>query len=137
MMANVFWKLAGCAIGATALIVASAQWASAEPARLGTRTNLRMGPGTNFGIVTTMPAGAVVNVIRCGPEWCNVTFAGRPGYVIARNLGGGAPPVVAGGPPPPPVVVVEPAPPMVVVGPRYGFYGPRYFYGPRWGWRRW
>jgi hypothetical protein len=134
-MTNIIWRIAGSAICATALIAASAHLADAAPARVGTRTNLRLGPGTNFGIAVTVPAGSLVDVIRCGPEWCNVRFAGRPGYMIGRNLGRVGPPV--GGPPR--VVVVEPAPPVVVVGPRYGYYGyygPRY-YGYRRGWGRW
>lgn len=135
-MANTFRKLAGAVTGALALIALSVQGADAAPARVGTNTNLRMGPGTNFGIVTTVPAGAIVDVIRCGVEWCNVIFAGRPGYMVARNLGRGGPPVVVGAPPR--VVVVEPEPPVVVLGPRYfgpRYYGPGYYYGPRW--RRW
>ena len=66
--------------------------AAAAPATVGTNTNLRQGPGTNFGVIMTVPGGSVVDVIRCGGEWCNVMADGRPGYMIARNLGlGGAP----------------------------------------------
>jgi len=57
------------------------------PATVGTNTNLRQGPGTNFGVIMTVPGGSVVEVVRCGGEWCNVMADGRPGYMIARNLG--------------------------------------------------
>jgi uncharacterized protein YraI len=126
---------------AAALVAVSAGWANAAPATVGTNTNLRQGPGTNFAVITTVPAGAVVDVIRCGGTWCNVMANGSPGYMIARNIGlGGAPVPVA--PPPGPVVV---GPPVVYgPGPYYGpgfygprFYGPGFYYGPRRYWRRW
>jgi uncharacterized protein YraI len=124
------WKLAGLAVTAALLAATPVDLASAAPARIGNNTNLRQGPGTNFGVITTAPAGSVVDVVRCGVEWCNVIFAGRPGYMIRRNLAMG--PAAPGR-----VVVVEPAPAVVIGGPYH--YGPRYYYGPRryWGWRRW
>jgi len=137
-MSKVTWGLAHRAICAAALIAASAELANAAPARVATNTNLRQGPGTNFGVIATAPAGSVVNVIRCGIEWCNVTWGGRPGYMIARNLGIGGPAPVRVVRPAPPVVVVEPTYPAYYYGGPY-YYEPRYFYGPRryWGWRRW
>ena len=133
---TVSWKFVRRAFCAAALTVIAADVASAAPARLATNTNLRLGPGTNFGVSATVPAGSVVDVIRCGAQWCNVLWRGRPGYMIARNLIG---------PGPGPAVAVAPAP--VVVGPPvyYGggpYWGPRYYYGPRiYGtrryWRRW
>ena len=72
----------------------------------------------------TVPGGSVVDVIRCGGEWCNVMADGRPGYMIARNLGLGGPA---------PVAVVRRAGGGRRTRPYYGYgpyYGPRY-YGPR------
>jgi hypothetical protein len=108
------------------------------------KVNLRGGPGTDSEIITTIPAGSAVRVADCS-EWCAVTWNGRSGYVIARNLGPGA--VRHAGAYPgqpgyedyelePPVVYGAPGyygPPAVVYGPAY--YGPR-VYGPGWGWRR-
>lgn len=133
-MTRLIWNFARGTIAAAALTALSAASASAAPATVGTNTNLRQGPGTNFGVIMTVPGGSVVDVIRCGAEWCNVMAGGRPGYMIARNLGGGAAPVaVVGGPP---VVVVGPGP-YYGYGPRR-FYGPGYgYYGPRRAWRRW
>jgi uncharacterized protein YraI len=124
------WTLVRHAVCAAALIVVSADLAAAAAARAASNTNLRLGPGTNFGIAATVPGGGVVNVIRCGGEWCNVIWRGQAGYMIARNLVRGAtivrrPVVVAQ-----PVVVAAP----VVVAP---VWGPRVYVGPRWGWRRW
>jgi uncharacterized protein YraI len=134
---TITWNLARAAICAAALVV-SVDAASAAPARVASNTNLRSGPGTNFGIITTVPGGAVVNVIRCTAAWCNVLWQGRPGYMIARNLGRRAPAVVVGAPAP--VVVV--GPPVYYgryyYGPGPYYWGPRFYYGPRWGrWRRW
>ena len=66
------------------------------PARAGTASvtatvNLRSGPGTDQEIVTTIPAGSTVRVSGCTGEWCEVTWNGRSGYAIARNLSIGAP----------------------------------------------
>jgi uncharacterized protein YraI len=133
-MTSPIWKFSRRTLCALALTLLAADAASAAPARLAVNTNLRLGPGLSFGIIRTLPAGSVVDVIRCGAEWCNVLFRGRPGYLVARNLTG------PGGPAPV-AVVAPPAPPVVVVGPPvyYGpYWGPRYYWGPRrYWWRRW
>jgi hypothetical protein len=133
------WKWSQRTICAVALTILAADIASAAPARLGVNTNLRLGPGLNFGVIRTLSAGSIVDVIRCGPEWCNVLFRGRPGYLVARNLAGGPArggpaPVAVVGPPPPPVVVVGPP---VYYGPGPYWWGPRYYWGPRRYWRGW
>jgi hypothetical protein len=140
-------KLAVCA-GALAL---SAEFAAASPARVASKVNLRLGPGTNYGVLASISGGSIVDVTNCAAEWCTVNWAGRVGYVIARNLGSGGPGPV-GGPYPPPPAVVGPPPTVVAeppyVGPGYGpYWGPGYSYwgpgfgfrGSRWGygWRRW
>lgn len=131
-MSRMTGNLARDALCAAALTMLSAGLAAAAPATVASNTNLRQGPGTNFGVIMTVPGGSVVDVIRCGGEWCNVMADGQPGYMIARNLGMGGPA---------PVAVVRP--PVVVVGPGpyYGYgpyYGPRrYWYGPRRYYRRW
>ena len=135
-MTGLVSNLARGALGAIALTAVSASLANAAPATVGTNTNLRQGPGTNFGVIMTVPGGSVVEVIRCGGEWCNVMADGRPGYMIARNLGLGGPAPVAVARPP--VVVVAPGP-YYGYGPYYGprYYGPGFYYGPRRYWRRW
>jgi Bacterial SH3 domain len=117
--------------------------------------NLRGGPGTDAEVITTIPAGSRVRVTDCSGEWCMVTWNGRSGFAIARNLdiGGArharsyrAPPGYAGGPPPGypdrPPAVYEAGPPVIYGAPAYYpppvvVYGPGYYYGPRYyGWRR-
>jgi Bacterial SH3 domain len=136
MMTGLISNLARGALCAVALTAVSASFANAAPATVGTNTNLRQGPGTGFGVIMTVPGGSVVEVIRCGGEWCNVMADGRPGYMIARNLGLGGPAPVAVVRPP--VVVVAPGP-YYGYGPYYGprYYGPGFYYGPRRYWRRW
>jgi uncharacterized protein YraI len=50
--------------------------------------NLRGGPGTDHPVVTTMPAGAEVEILQC-PEpgtWCELSFAGNVGWASANFL---------------------------------------------------
>jgi uncharacterized protein YraI len=110
--------------------------AAAEPSLVTSSVNLRQGPGTDFGITTTIPRGAIVEVVNCSGEWCTVHWRGTRGYAIARNLdlGAGGPAIVRAT-----RVYVEPAPVIVggpvYIGPRYG--GPRYYGGWGRGYRRW
>jgi uncharacterized protein YraI len=84
--------------------------------------NLRSGPGTNYGVIDVMPAGARVDVLSCTGAWCRVGFRGEVGFASASYLGRGAPIYAAA----PPVYV---APPPVV---SFGFA-----VGPRWHHRHW
>ena len=126
------------------------------PARSATVTatvNLRSGPGTDSDVIATIPAGSTVRVASCSDDWCEVTWDGRSGYAIARNLSLGAPqqagPYGPGprtgyaggyGPPPPAGYVAAALLGRLLAG-AYGptHYGPRVSYGPGWGWhrRRW
>src|SRR5215470_17702499 len=65
--------------------------ARARSAAVVASVNLRSGPGTDQEIITTIPAGSTVRVASCSGEWCEVTWNGRSGYAIARNLSMGAP----------------------------------------------
>jgi len=109
------------------------------PAVVGTNVNLRQGPGTNYTVITLVPAGSPVSVSGCQAGWCQVSFAGQNGYIIATAIAppGGPPrgavaegpiPVAPGAPPP---GYLPPPPP-----PYYYGYGP--YYGPAYRpyWRR-
>ncbi len=110
-----------------------------------TNVNLRRGPGTNYNVITLIPAGAAVVLGDCNGAWCQVTYQGQDGYVIATSLGQGGPPpprsAAAGYPPPPGYPPDYPAPVYVAPSPYYGpyyYYGYRpyyYGYGPYYGWR--
>lgn len=49
--------------------------------------NLRQGPGTNYGIVTTIPQGTPVTIEEdCNCKWIAVEYCGRIGYVSSKYL---------------------------------------------------
>src|SRR5437764_8137705 len=101
-----------------AAFIALAIPATAEAAYTDASVNLRTGPGTGYGIIVTLPAGAYVAVRFCQPSWCSVTASGYNGWIAASYIGGGRayypPPqpyvYQAYPPPPPPPVYVAPAP---------------------------
>ena len=77
--------------------------------------NMRRGPGTNYGVITSIPAGAPIEVVDCGGGWCQVAWNGYQGFSSRAYIDIGA---QAYGAAPP--VVVAPAP----------YYG-QYYHGPR------
>ena len=127
---------------AAAMLMALGAAASAKPFTLPSETNLRSAPGTTSDVVTLMPKGANIEVGDCDAGWCKVTYDGKEGFAIARNVG------LAPRPAPRrytreyyadddgPVVYEDPgyvpAPPPVYYGP-YPYGGP--YWGPGWGWR--
>lgn len=74
-------------ISAAAALVLSAGAASA--ATITNDLNLRSGPGTRYSVVTTMPAGARVDVLGCRGSWCRVEWRGRVGYASSSYLASG------------------------------------------------
>jgi len=141
------FSITACALTAIVLAAASAHNAAAAPAVVGTNVNLRQGPGTNYTAITLIPAGATVEVNGCNGQWCQVSFGGQNGYVIATSIGqgppGGAPPgappggpqAPPGAPPPPPgpngpVAVAPGAPPPGYYPPPPGYYAPPGYYYP-------
>lgn len=102
---------------------------AANAATITNDLNLRSGPGTRYSVVTTMPAGAYVDVLGCRGSWCRVDWRGRVGYAsrsyLARGRGYAAAPRVYYGPP----RSVYYGPPRTVFS--FGFNT-----GPRWHHRR-
>lgn len=49
---------------------------------------MRTGPGAQYSVITTVPAGAPIQVFEC-ENWCRVGFAGTYGYVSADYIAGG------------------------------------------------
>ena len=74
-----------------AVSLAFTQGANAAPGVAKGSVNLRAGPGTNYARIATIPAGAPVNVLRCG-RWCEVVYAGRKGWASAAYIARGAMP---------------------------------------------
>ena len=100
-------------------VVALAVPAAAEAAYTATSVNLRSGPGTDYGVILTLPAGAFVDVHYCQPSWCSVTASGYSGWVAASHIGGG-------GAYHPPAYVYQP--PQVYIAPRPYVYPAPYAY---------
>lgn len=50
--------------------------------------NLRVGPGTQYGVIDVIPAGYPVDVLGCldAYEWCDIEWDGLRGWVSARYL---------------------------------------------------
>ena len=101
------------------LLVGLAIPATANAAFTRDTVNLRTGPGTGYSVITTLPAGAFVNVGRCVPRWCRVATRGVVGWMSAAYIGAG-PRVYR-----PPVHVYRP----YVYAP-YPYYTPYYAYPP-------
>ena len=77
-------KMAGLA---GALLLAGAGLADgADAATVRSELNLRAGPGTDYGVVAVMPAGAEVDVRDCSGAWCRVAWGRAEGYVHADYL---------------------------------------------------
>jgi hypothetical protein len=121
------------------------------PAVTGTNVNLRQGPGTTYPVITLIPAGTPVSAGGCNAGWCQVSFQGQSGYIIATAIAppggpGGPPPGAVAGPPPgapppgyyPPGYYPPPPPYYYGYGPYYGgYYGGPYGRGGYYGHRRW
>jgi uncharacterized protein YraI len=77
---------------------------AAEAAYVTGSVNMRTGPGTQYAVILTIPAGSRVQVGGCS-SWCSVSYGGARGYVSASYISGGSagprPPVVYHRPPPP------------------------------------
>ncbi|MCS0504551.1 SH3 domain-containing protein [Ancylobacter mangrovi] len=69
--------------------------ADAWPATTRATSNVRGGPGTAYGMLGTLPAGAPVDVVSCANDWCRTQY----GYISAGLLQQSAPaPGYAGAP---------------------------------------
>jgi uncharacterized protein YraI len=68
-----------------ALLISSV--ASASPGVATGNVNMRSGPGTQYPVITTIPAGAPLEVFGC-QSWCQVGYAGTQGYVSGNYVSG-------------------------------------------------
>lgn len=75
--------LAGAALLAGAIVVGVSV---ADAATVRSELNLRAGPGTGYGVVAVMPAGAEVDVRGCSGAWCRVAWGSAEGYAHADYL---------------------------------------------------
>lgn len=59
--------------------------ALAAPGHATGNVNMRSGPGTSYPVIAQIPAGAALDIGNCG-GWCQITYAGRSGYVSASYV---------------------------------------------------
>ena len=76
------------AICALFLVAIAPTLAQAANAFVTGNVNIRSGPGTQYGRLATIPAGAAVTIRGClsGYSWCDVRYAGRNGWVSSNYL---------------------------------------------------
>lgn len=79
-------SITSAAVIAGALALSTA--AMAAPGFATGNVNMRDGPGTQFGVITTILAGAPLEVFGC-QSWCQVAYAGRQGYVSGSYVSSG------------------------------------------------
>ena len=106
----------GVAVAATAVVVFLPA-AYAAPGTVTTNVNVRSGPGTNYGVVSTARSGERVDVQQCQGSWCYIEKSGPDGWVSSNYLstnGGGA---------------VSPAQPGLSFGVTIGGDGPQVNFG--------
>jgi hypothetical protein len=68
------------------VLALSTGFAAAAPAVVESDVNLRAGPGPDYAVIATLPAGATVNVMGCEASWCRVSFAGTSGFASRGYL---------------------------------------------------
>ena len=98
---------------ASGVALPAAAWAA--PGIATGDVNMRTGPGIGNPVITTIPAGASIEVFGC-PGWCHVAYAGHEGWVSSNYVSTG----YAEGP----RVIYEPSPPVAVYDPypfRYAY----------------
>lgn len=113
------------AAATAAALMMSTGLALAAPATTRNDLNLRAGPGPNYPVIATMPAGSRVEVGGCTGSWCAVVWFGRQGYASASYLAMGGGPAVAVSP----GILDNESDDDFFYGPGYYDYGPG-FYGP-------
>jgi len=103
------------------LVALSTGAALAAPAIVESGLNLRSGPGTEYAVITTLPAGTTVNASDCAGGWCRVSYNGEEGYASRAYLGIET-------------AAEQPYPSYGYYGyyePGYGYYNPDYgYYNP-------
>ena len=78
----------GVAVAATAVVVFLPA-AQAAPGTVTSNVNVRSGPGTNYGVVDTVRAGANVDVQQCEGSWCYIAKPGPDGWISSTYLSTG------------------------------------------------
>ncbi|PRY93452.1 SH3 domain-containing protein [Hasllibacter halocynthiae] len=54
----------------------------------GSRVNMRAGPGTDYGVITSWPGGTEVVLLETDGNWGRISVGGREGWMSTRLLNG-------------------------------------------------
>lgn len=113
----VFPALAACAV-----VGMAASPAFAEPGQNTWTTYLYQGPSTHYMVVGEVPQATTFDVIGCKDAWCEVSYAGRRGFLMSEVVATGDPSKPAPGllPQPAAALVAQPAGPCFVVNQKGG-----------------
>lgn len=77
-------RILGAAVIAATLFTPAI--ASAATAYVSASVNVRSGPGSNYGRLAALPAGATVNAGSCRNGWCQIYNGSSVGWVSARYV---------------------------------------------------
>ena len=130
-------RFAGAAAYAAIVTLLSTGAATARPIATLAETNLRKAAGTDSEVVALIPKGTTVEIGKCSSGWCEASFDGKDGFVIARNVGLAPPQAPRRGPPQVYYEEEVAVRPPAVYRPAPYFYRPYYPYGyyyRPWGW---
>lgn len=89
---NLLNVVTGIAVAAAAAMVFLPA-AQAAPGSATAHVNVRSGPGTGYGVVSTLQRGQQVDVQQCQGSWCYVEGRGVAGWVSSNYLAAGGRPV--------------------------------------------
>ena len=82
MLLNLATGIAVAAAAALVFLPAT----QAAPGVVTSNVNVRSGPGTGYGVVGVIQAGATVDVVACQGSWCQIAFDGGSGYANRSYL---------------------------------------------------
>ena len=110
------------ALTACAVLAVAASPAFAEQGQNTWTTYLYQGPSTHYMVIGEVPQATAFDVIGCKDAWCEVSFEGRRGFLMAEVVATGDPAKPAAGllPQPASGLVAQPAGPCFVVNQKGG-----------------
>jgi len=64
--------------------------ACSDPGVVIRQVNLQQAPASESAVLASIPRGAGIEVKECSNGWCSVSWNGRGGYVLAKDVRTGA-----------------------------------------------
>ena len=57
-----------------------------DPEIVTAQVKLRQAPTTESEVLATIPRGGAIKVRNCTNGWCRISWNGRDGYILAKNV---------------------------------------------------